>query len=645
MSDFAGMEDLLQDFLQEAGDLLSDVDNKLVDLERNPDDHRLLNDIFRGFHTIKGGAGFLNAGELVALCHLTENLFDKLRNAEMTLTPGLLDTIMAATQSVRNMFGEIAQERQPAPAAAAVLDGLRAALTGSVVAKADPPSVAATAKRGETPSAEAVVADGPDWQALHAAVTGQKIEVSPVVARSSAPMPAVAPANNALDLAQVQPHFPPEGRRATDKPGAAVSAAPSGRRVDEKAAAREVTIRVDTARLDQVLNLSGEIGLTKNRLTSLRADILAGKTDSETLQALDQAVSQLDLLVSDLQNSVMKTRMQPIGRLFQKYPRIARDLARQLGKDVELALIGEETEVDKTMIEDLADPLIHLIRNAVDHGVESPEERRAAGKPAKSVIRLEARQEGDHIVLIIADDGHGMSPERIRAKAVEKNIISEEEANTLDDRQSLNLIFLPGFSTMARASAVSGRGVGMDVVKTNIQKLNGAIEIRSEPGKGSVFIISLPLTLAILPVLLVLLADQPFALPLSMVREILPIDHDRMQEVGGKETLVVRGEILPVIALARLLGWPQVQRPEYGVLMQAAERSFILAVDMFAGRDDAVIKALDDFRPRGVAGVTTLSNGQIVLILDMKELLGDLTANVERDVRGAAPARALEFSA
>ncbi len=643
MSDFAGMEDLLQDFLQEAGDLLSDVDNKLVDLERNPDDHRLLNDIFRGFHTIKGGAGFLNAGELVALCHLTENLFDKLRNAEMTLTPGLLDTIMAATQSVRNMFGEIAQERQPAPAAAAVLDGLRAALTGNVVAKADPPSVAASAQRGEPPPA--AVADGPDWQALHAAVTGQKIAASPVVARSSAPMPAVAPANNALDLAQVQPHFPPEGRRATDKPGAAVSAAPSGRRVDEKAAAREVTIRVDTARLDQVLNLSGEIGLTKNRLTSLRADILAGKTDSETLQALDQAVSQLDLLVSDLQNSVMKTRMQPIGRLFQKYPRIARDLARQLGKDVELALVGEETEVDKTMIEDLADPLIHLIRNAVDHGVESPEERRAAGKPAKSVIRLEARQEGDHIVLIIADDGHGMSPERIRAKAVEKNIISEEEANTLDDRQSLNLIFLPGFSTMARASAVSGRGVGMDVVKTNIQKLNGAIEIRSEPGKGSVFIISLPLTLAILPVLLVLLGDQPFALPLSMVREILPIDHDRMQEVGGKETLVVRGEILPVIALARLLGWPQVQRPEYGVLMQAAERSFILAVDMFAGRDDAVIKALDDFRPRGVAGVTTLSNGQIVLILDMKELLGDLTANVERDVRGTAPARALEFSA
>ena len=640
MSEFAGMEDLLQDFLQEAGDLLSDVDNKLVDLERSPGDARLLNDIFRGFHTIKGGAGFLNAVELVTLCHLTENLFDKLRNAERKLTPGLMDTIMAATQGVRNMFGEIAQGRQPAPAPPEVTATLRAALVDEVVGS---PGAALAAELAAAQQSAAQSAAGPDWQALHQAVVGQTVAPAPVTTSAAPAVPAAStePAK-AVDVAKLQPHFPPEGRRATDKPGAAVSGATSGRRAEEKGAARETTIRVDTARLDQVLNLSGEIGLTKNRLTSLRADILAGRNDTETLQALDQAVSQLDLLVSDLQNSVMKTRMQPIGRLFQKYPRIARDLARQLGKDVELALVGEETEVDKTMIEDLADPLVHLIRNAVDHGVESPEQRQLAGKQAKSVVRLEARQEGDHIVLIIADDGRGMNPERIRAKAIEKNIISEEEANTLDDRQSLNLIFLPGFSTMAQASAVSGRGVGMDVVKTNIQKLNGSIEIRSELGKGSVFIISLPLTLAILPVLLVLLGEQPFALPLAMVREILPIDHERMQEVGGKETVVVRGEILPVIALSRLLGWPQVQRPEYGVLMQTAERSFILAVDNFAGRDDAVIKALDDFRPRGVAGVTTLSNGQIVLILDMKELLADLTAQADRDQRNA-PSRALEF--
>jgi len=628
MSDFAGMEELLQDFLQEASDLLSDVDNKLVDLEKMPDDHGLLNEIFRGFHTVKGGAGFLNATELVTLCHLTENLFDKLRNGELELSANLMDVIMAATKGVREMFGELGQGVQPQPADPAVITALRIALEGELP---EPLAASVEAPRAAAPAS---ASGEPDWDALHSAVTGQaatpKTQVELITKAEADSTPVFAEASISPPPAAVSP----AGRRATDQaPGQAAA----GRRADERG--RENTIRVDTSRLDQVLNLSGEIGLTKNRLTSLRVDILAGKNDSETLQALDQAVSQLDLLVSDLQNSVMKTRMQPIGRLFQKYPRIARDLARQLGKDVELVLAGEETEVDKTMIEDLADPLIHLIRNAVDHGVEMPAERQASGKPVKSLVRLEARQEGDHIVLIIADDGKGMSPERIRAKAVEKGLVSEEEANMLDERQSLNLIFLPGFSTMAQVSAVSGRGVGMDVVKTNIHKLNGSIEIRSEPGKGSVFIISLPLTLAILPVLLVLLGDQPFALPLSMVREILPIDQSRIQEVGGKETLVVRGEVLPVISLASMLGWPLEQYPEYGVFMQTTERSFILGVDSFAGRDDAVIKSLEDFRPKGVAGVTTLSNGQIVLILDMKELLADLGQHA--DMR--AGLRALEL--
>lgn len=641
MSDFSGMEDLLHDFLQEASDLLSDVDNKLVDLEKMPDDRGLLNDIFRGFHTVKGGAGFLNATELVTLCHLTENLFDRLRNGELELTPELMDVIMAATKGVREMFGELGQMVQPQPADPGVLAALQGALAGEV------PVIAAAPASAPPPVAEAVppVTSGePDWNVLHAAVTGQvaapqQAAIGEVLVKAPAPAAAaeiaVVPAAGMPADAGQAAAASPYGRRATDRPGGQPV---NARRAEERV--RENTIRVDTSRLDQVLNLSGEIGLTKNRLTSLRADILAGKNDSETLHALDQAVSQLDLLVSDLQNSVMKTRMQPIGRLFQKYPRIARDLARQLGKDVELVLAGEETEVDKTMIEDLADPLIHLIRNAVDHGVEMPTERLAAGKPSKSLVRLEARQEGDHIVLIIADDGKGMSAERIRAKAIEKGLISEEEANVLDERQSLNLIFLPGFSTKTQISDVSGRGVGMDVVKTNIQKLNGSIEIRSEPGKGSVFIISLPLTLAILPVLLVLLGDQPFALPLSLVREILPIDKSRIQEVGGKETLVVRGEVLPVITLSRLLGWPLERDPEYGVFMQTAERSFILGVDSFAGRDDAVIKSLEDFRPRGVAGVTTLSNGQIVLILDMKELLADLGQHV--DIGSAV--RALDFA-
>ncbi len=647
MSDFAGMEDLLQDFLVEAGDLLSGVDNKLVDLERAPGDKGLLNDIFRGFHTIKGGAGFLNATELVSLCHLTENLFDKLRNGELEITPEVMDVILFSTAAVRDMFDSLEQGVQPAPADPSLMDKLREALAGELGVGAPvaaprpapaPAPVVAVAAPAPTPvPAPAPVEaspDGLDWNMLFESVTG-----APAAPQSAAALPvAVAPPEPVVmhrSDAELASKTPEEvikaavGRRSTDKPGAT---GPVGRRDTEKQ--RDNTIRVDTARLDQVLNLSGEIGLTKNRLNALRSDILNGRSDTETLHALDLAVSQLDLLVSDLQNAVMKTRMQPIGRLFQKYPRIARDLARNLGKDVELVLSGEDTEIDKTMIEDLSDPIIHLIRNAVDHGVEETQERLANGKPEKSIVRLEARQEGDHIVILVADDGRGMNAEKLRAKAVDKGLITDEEANTMDERQSYNLVFLPGFSMASQISDVSGRGVGMDVVRTNIQKLNGSIDIRSSLGKGTTFIISLPLTLAILPVLLVRLGDQPFAVPLSMVREILPIEPSEVQEVGGRATMVVRGEVLPIMPLSTLLGWDQVQTPEYGVLMQSAEQSFILAIDSFAGREDAVIKSLDDFRPKGVAGVTTLSNGQIVLILDMKELLGALgeTRGVSRRI-------------
>lgn len=598
MSDFAGMEELLQDFLVEAADLLSGVDNKLVDLERSPDDPGLLNDIFRGFHTIKGGAGFLNASELVTLCHLTENLFDKLRNNELRLVPEVMDVILSATASVRDMFGDLAQGTQPPPADEDLIERLRLAIAGEPIAAAGQAEAAATAT--------ASTGAGPDWVVLHGAVTGK-----PPVAVTAAS--AGHPPKSPEEVIQTA-----IGRRVTDKPGVG---SPVGRRDAERQ--RDTSIRVDTTRLDQVLNLSGEIGLTKNRLNALRSDILSGRHDNETLHALDIAVSQLDLLVSDLQNAVMKTRMQPIGRLFQKYPRIARDLARNLGKDVELVLEGEETEIDKTMIEDLADPIIHLIRNAVDHGVEDAAERSANGKPIKSIVKLSAQQEGDHIVIQVSDDGRGMNAERLRAKALEKGLINDEEASSMDDRQSYNLVFLPGFSMAAQVSDVSGRGVGMDVVRTNIQKLNGSIDIRSQVKKGTTFVINLPLTLAILPVLLVRLGDQPFAVPLSMVREILPIDHKEIKEVGGRSTMVIRGEVLPVLPLAGLLSWPLERPPEFGVLMQTAELSFILAIDSFAGREDAVIKSLDAFRPKGVAGVTTLANGQIVLILDMKELLGN----------------------
>ena len=345
------------------------------------------------------------------------------------------------------------------------------------------------------------------------------------------------------------------------------------RRESDGGGGKDNTIRVDTDRLDQVLNLSGEIGLTKNRLTHLRTDILQGRSDATILRALDESVSQLDMLVVSLQNAVMKTRMQPIGRLFNKYPRLARDLARQLGKDVELVLSGEETEIDKTMIEDLNDPLVHLIRNAVDHGVEDSEKRAAAGKPVKSLVRLGARQEGDHILITIVDDGKGMRPDAIRNKAIEKGLIGPESASGLDDQQSLALILMPGFSTKDEISSISGRGV---------------------------------------------------AVPLSLVREILSISTSEIQQVSGKSTMVVRGEVLPVIPLARLIGWEQSESPEVGVLMQIGTHSFILSADGFAGHDDVVIKSLDTFRPKGVAGVTMSSEGEIVLILDIKELQNEV---------------------
>jgi two-component system chemotaxis sensor kinase CheA len=626
MSAFAGMEELLQDFLQEAGELLSEVDNKLVELEKRPDDRNLLNDIFRGFHTIKGGAGFLNVDNLVTLCHRTENLFDKLRNAELALTPELMDVIMAATGTVRNMFGSLAQAVQPDAAEAALLGNLDAALAGNLVkasasTQAAPPAQPPAAAPAE-PAPASALAGGDDinWDALHAALTG--VTPAPAAAPASAPTPANT-AETATAAAILESVGAPKPAPVYDLPTPAaaparqVASAPA----QQQSLQKETTIRIDTARLDQVLNLSGEIGLTKNRIANLKSQILHGRTDTETLKNLDLTVSQLDLLVSDLQNAVMKTRMQPIGRLFQKYPRLARDLARQLGKDVELVLSGEDTELDKTMIEDLNDPLVHLVRNAVDHGIESAEDRSAANKPPKALVTLSASQVGDHIYIEISDDGKGMRPDVIREKAIEKGLIDSETANSLDDRQCLQLIFLPGFSTKDQISSVSGRGVGMDVVKTNITRLNGKIDIESIPGQGTTLTISLPLTLAILPVLVVRLNDQSFAVPLSLVREIINIRPEEVQQVQGRATMIVRDEVLPVRSLAKMIGWEAKKPSTYGVLMHAADNAFIMAVDGFVGRDDVVIKPLADIKPKGIAGATLSGDGSIVLVLDMEELL------------------------
>ena len=427
----------------------------------------------------------------------------------------------------------------------------------------------------------------PDWQVLYDALLGRV---------QAAPAPAPTPAKPAATGAKSATVTPP---------------------------AKETSLRVDTARFDQILNLSGEIGMTRNRLNCLSAALAHGDGEGETRKQLEKSLGELDTLVADLQAAVMKARMQPVGRVFQKYIRLARDLARNLGKDVDLILEGEETEIDKTILEELNDPLVHLVRNAIDHGVETPEQRVAAGKPARATVRLSASQVGDQIVVEIADDGNGMRPEAIRAKAVEKGLISAADACALDDRQSLNLVLLPGFSTKTEISDVSGRGVGMDVVATNIRRLKGRIDIQSAPGDGSRFIVTLPLTLAILPVLMLKTAGQPYALPLSFVHEIIAVDPAKIQRVGSRPALLLRGEALPLLDLAALLGRGREQPAPVAVLVQCGESRFLMAVDQTRGKDEVMVKPLGEYKPRGVSGATLSGDGELVLVLELQELIAD----------------------
>ena len=584
--------DLLQDFLTEAGDLLDGVDRKLIDLESHHDDKALLNEIFRGFHTIKGGAGFLGATPLVEVAHRTESLFDQMRSGKRAMVPELFDVILAATSAVRTMFDEMGAQGSPGPADPQLLATLTAWVNGeNAVPAATPATPAATVTTAPAPTG----ADGIDWAALHAAVTG-----AAVAAPAAVPAAPAAPAAPPAAAPAAPPAAPPRTGKSSDN--------------------KESTLRIDVDRFDQILNLSGEVGLIKNRIARLRTELVASAPGNETVKQLDRMVGQLSAVVGDLQNSVMKARMQPVGRVFQKYVRMARDLGRQMGKDVELQLAGEDTEIDKTMIEEINDPLVHLVRNAVDHGVDTPQERIAAGKPGRSVIRLSAQQVGDQILIEIVDDGKGMRADFIRQKAVEKGLISSADAGALDEQSALGLIFLPGFSTKATISDVSGRGVGMDVVRTNVARLNGRIELSSVPGRGTRVAILLPLTLAILPVLMFRLQRQAYAIPLSLVREIIRIDRHVVQLVSGKPSLVMRGNVLPVLSLAGLLERDG-DAGHVGIVIQVANQTVVIAVDSFVGQDEVVIKALDGFKPRGVAGATLASDGALVLVLDIPELL------------------------
>jgi two-component system chemotaxis sensor kinase CheA len=591
-------EEILQDFLVEAGEILEQLSEQLVGLERSPDDADLLNAIFRGFHTVKGGAGFLQFDAMVDLCHNAENIFDNLRKGECVLTSETMDSILRTTDTVNVMFDEVRAGKPLTPADQDLLDTL-ARLASGVVAPAAPANPANPANNNEISDEE--------FESLL-----DELGSAPAAARASAAPPEVTP--------------PTPTPAATRKPAPVAAAAkPSaggkdgGKPAPKEAA--ETTVRVDTKRLDDIMNMVGELVLVRNRLVRLGLD----SVDED----MSKAVGNLDVVTADLQTAVMKTRMQPIKKVFGRFPRVVRDLARNLHKEISLEMIGEDTDLDKNLVEALADPLVHLVRNSVDHGIELPDDRVAAGKPRVGTIVLAAQQEGDHILLTIRDDGKGMDPDVIREVAIKKGAIERDLADRLSDSECFNLIFAPGFSTKEEISDVSGRGVGMDVVKTKITQLNGSVNVESTLGEGSLIVIKVPLTLAIMPTLMVMLEDQTFALPLVSVNEIFHLDLSNTNVVDGQEVIIVRGKAVPLYYLKKWLvrggmGKPANDKIEsHVVIVSVGDRQVGFVVDQLIGQEEVVIKPLGKILQgtHGMAGATITGDGTIALILDVPGML------------------------
>lgn len=679
-------EEILEDFLVEAGEILELLSEQLVQLEKQPDDKNLLNAIFRGFHTVKGGAGFLQLGAMVDCCHVTENLFDNLRNGRRQVTPALMDIVLQALDAVNVMFDNVKQRTPPAPASAQLLAALEALANGD-----DTPEAAADnthkapvqtdhkqtgdeisddefnqmlAALDAAPVAEQPTTDtqsndeitDEEFEALLDQMQGRgpapanTIAVPAVSADSAGsdeisddefealldqlhgggrhigvPAAAVAAArsNDTVTPAPVssaKPRMVNEPVAKPEKVTPVLKAVPAPEKGEHRDATMETTVRVDTKRLDEIMNMVGELVLVRNRLVRI------GSNAADEM--LSKAVANLDLVTADLQTSVMKTRMQPIKKVFGRFPRVVRDLARSLNKEVVLELIGEDTDLDKNLVEALADPLVHLVRNAVDHGIEQPEQRIANGKSREGNILLAAEQEGDHILLTISDDGHGMDPELLRRKAVEKGLMDKDAADRLSRSECFDLIFAPGFSTKSQISDVSGRGVGMDVVKTKIAQLNGSVSVESTLGKGSRIEIKVPLTLAIMPTMMVMVGEQTFALPLVSVNEIFNLDLGNTHIVDGQQVVTVRDKALPLFHLRRWLSRSPVQNNGISgtanvVIVSVGAQRVGFVVDTLIGQEEVVIKPLGRMLhgTPGMAGATITGDGRIAVILDVPGLL------------------------
>lgn len=611
-------DDILQDFLIEAGEILEELQEQLVSLETNPNDKELLNAIFRAFHTVKGGAGFLDLSALVETCHICENVFDDLRNGKCVVSSKLMDSILKGFDNITRMYAELRDGTELTPCEPLILAEIANASQQSVSEIEQPAQVT------ETTTSDF---DEGDYEKLLSQLSGGAIEEAQPIVRTHSVL-EIAESSNSDDISEEE--FEALLRELHGDTLAPAQSKPENTPVEKiqnkapsKAAANEPTVRVDTKRLDEIMNMVGELVLVRNRLLSLGSERGTSESDNEQFS---QMLANLDLVTGDLQNAVVKTRMQPIKKVFGRFPRLVRDLAKNLQKEISLEMIGEDTELDKNLVEALADPLIHMVRNSVDHGVEMPDVRMNNGKPAQGTITLKASQEGDHILLAIQDDGAGMDPEKLKELAISRGVIDAEQAERMSDEDAFNIIFMPGFSTKTEISDISGRGVGMDVVKTSITQLNGAITIESVKGKGTLVTIKVPLTLAIQPTMMISSKGQAFALPLSCISEIYKLDVSKTNCIGGHLTTTVRGKTVPLIYLDKWIdNLPQNEITDEGnvVLVNVGTSEFAIVVDSVIGQEEVVIKPLGAFLKHndGVAGATITSDGGIALIIDISNLL------------------------
>jgi two-component system chemotaxis sensor kinase CheA len=631
------LREILEEFLVEAEEILENLDQDLVDLENNPQDKELLNKIFRGMHTLKGGAGFLNLSTIVEIAHRIEDVFNKLRNDEMELTPELMDVILEGIDQLKVAL-QMLKEREELPDIEEIkplLSKLDALLKGEELFQKDEKG-SEGGQEGEIEFVEGIseelkklILRYPDKDL--AGILEEIILLPP----DERPMEVIPEIEKLIEEGKdVKDLIKPKEKKEEPQPSPLPPPAekkeeppPRSTKKQEKKQLEKKsseTIRIDVERVENLMNLVGEIVLDRNRILRVTADV-DRECRSEAVEKLIEAVTSLDRTVSDLQVAVMKLRMQPIRKIFSKFPRVVRDLARKLGKKVQLIIEGEDTELDRSILDKLEDPLIHLVRNAVDHGIEPPEERVKEGKPETGTIRLFAFHEGDHIVVGIEDDGRGIDPEKVKKKALEKGLITPEQAAQMSDKEAYELLFLPGFSTAEKVSDVSGRGVGMDVVASTIHSLRGSIEIDSELGKGTTILLKLPLTVAIIRTLMIGIRGQVYAVPLHSVVEVVRYDESLVKEVGSFKSFMLRDEVLPLFSLNELLEVEDEDEKHFIVIVKVGERLIAVSIEALYGEEEIVIKSLGELLSDipGIAGATIAGDGRVVLILDLNSLLSD----------------------